>query len=65
MIAMVECPSLSWTILECTPWASIRLGHSNIAITMDIYSHVLPGLQEAAALALDECLANRKPAAMN
>ena len=28
---------------------SERLGHANIGITMDIYSHVLPGLQEAAA----------------
>jgi len=27
---------------------SERLGHSNIAITMDTYSHVLPGLQEDA-----------------
>ena len=25
-----------------------RLGHANIAITLDIYSHVLPGMQEAA-----------------
>ncbi|MSQ07667.1 MAG: site-specific integrase [Dehalococcoidia bacterium] len=41
---------------------SERLGHSNIAITMDTYSHVLPGLQEAAALALDERLARgRRP----
>lgn len=28
---------------------SERLGHANIAITLDTYSHVLPGLQEAAA----------------
>lgn len=28
---------------------SERLGHSSIAVTMDIYSHVLPGLQEEAA----------------
>ena len=35
---------------------SERLGHSNIAVTMDTYSHVLPGMQEAAALALDEQL---------
>ena len=28
---------------------SERLGHSSIAITMDIYSHVLPGIQEEAA----------------
>jgi integrase len=38
---------------------SERLGHSNIAVTMDIYSHVLPGLQEQAILALDERLAQR------
>ncbi len=28
---------------------SERLGHSNIAITVDTYSHVIPGLQEEAA----------------
>ena len=32
---------------------SERLGHSNIAITMDTYSHVIPGLQEEAVLTLD------------
>ena len=36
---------------------SERLGHSNIGVTMDIYSHVMPGMQEAAAEALDERLA--------
>ena len=35
---------------------SERLGHSNIAITADTYSHVLPGLQEQAVLALDQRL---------
>lgn len=28
---------------------SERLGHANIAITLDTYSHVLPALQEDAA----------------
>jgi integrase len=28
---------------------SERLGHSTVAMTLDTYSHVLPGLQEAAA----------------
>jgi integrase len=28
---------------------SERLGHGSISITLDTYSHVLPGLQEAAA----------------
>lgn len=34
-----------------------RLGHSNIATTLNIYSHVLPGLQEAAAERFDKLLA--------
>ncbi len=32
---------------------SERLGHASIAITLDTYSHVLPGLQEAAAEKFD------------
>lgn len=32
---------------------SERLGHASISVTLDIYSHVLPGLQEAAAEKLD------------
>jgi len=35
---------------------SERLGHSSIAITLDTYSHVLPGLQEAAAKRFEEGL---------
>ena len=35
---------------------SERLGHSNIGVTLDTYSHVLPGLQEAAAKRFDEVL---------
>ena len=38
---------------------SERLGHSTIAVTADVYSHVLPGMQEAAALAVDAKLARR------
>ena len=30
-----------------------RLGHSSIGMTLDIYSHVAPGLQEAAAEKFD------------
>lgn len=33
-----------------------RLGHSTIAMTLDTYSHVAPGLQEAAAAAFDKML---------
>jgi integrase len=35
---------------------SERLGHSGVAITLDTYSHVLPGLQEEAANLLDAFL---------
>jgi integrase len=31
-----------------------RFGHANISVTMDIYSHVLPTLQEDAAKRLDQ-----------
>ncbi|NVM23772.1 MAG: tyrosine-type recombinase/integrase [Desulfobacterales bacterium] len=33
-----------------------RLGHATIAVTLDTYSHVLPGMQEAAALRFEEGL---------
>jgi integrase len=32
---------------------SERLGHSRVAITLDTYSHVIPGMQEEAAAAID------------
>jgi len=37
-----------------------RLGHSSIQITLDNYSHVAPGLQEAAAKHFDD-LFQHKP----
>lgn len=33
-----------------------RLGHSTITVTLDTYSHVVPGLQEEAARQLDRVL---------
>jgi integrase len=36
---------------------SERLGHASVNITLDTYSHVLPGLQEAAAAQLDRAFA--------
>ena len=32
---------------------SERLGHSRVALTLDTYSHVIPGMQEEAAAAID------------
>lgn len=37
-----------------------RLGHSFVAITLDLYSHVVPGLQEAAANSLDNLISNNE-----
>ena len=36
---------------------SERLGHASVGITLDTYSHVLPGLQVTAAAQLDTLLA--------
>ncbi|MBE3586525.1 MAG: tyrosine-type recombinase/integrase [Thermoanaerobacter sp.] len=38
---------------------SERLGHSQIGITLDIYSHILPGIQEEVAKQLDENIFTR------
>ncbi|MGB0681475.1 MAG: site-specific integrase [Magnetovibrionaceae bacterium] len=38
--------------------AQERLGHSSIGITMDLYSHVIGGLQEEAANRVDSALQN-------
>jgi integrase len=38
--------------------ASEMLGHASITITPDTYSHVIPGLGETAAIAMEEALGN-------
>ena len=38
---------------------SQSLGHTNIGITLVTYSHVAPGLQEAAAKQFDVAFTNR------
>ena len=35
---------------------SERLGHSTVGITLDVYSHLLPGMQEEAARRIDSAL---------
>ena len=37
-----------------------RLGHSSIEMTLDIYSHVMPGLQEAAAKRFDDIFNHKR-----
>jgi integrase len=41
-----------------------RLGHATISTTLDLYSHVAPGLQEGAAAKMDSIL-SRQPAEAN
>jgi len=36
-----------------------RLGHASIQVTLDTYSHVAPGLQEAAAARFDQAFTGR------
>ena len=36
--------------------ASERAGHASVSITLDIYSHLLPGMQEDAANRTDSLL---------
>jgi len=38
---------------------SEALGHSSVAFTLDVYSHVVPSIQKAAAKRLDEVLEPR------
>ena len=37
-----------------------RLGHASIQITLDTYSHVTPGLQEAAAAGFDKMVLSER-----
>ncbi|HOR57902.1 MAG TPA: site-specific integrase, partial [bacterium] len=37
-----------------------RLGHSSITMTLDLYSHLIPGLDEAAAASLNGLLSKEK-----
>jgi len=37
-----------------------RLGHATIAITLDTYSHIVPGLQEAAAAGFDKMVLSKR-----
>ena len=39
-----------------------RLGHSTTALTLDVYGHVMPGMQESAAQRLDELLWGKRHA---
>jgi len=41
--------------------ASSRLGHSSVAITLDLYSHILPGMDKEAADQFEALVEGAKP----
>lgn len=45
--------------------ASERLGHSTVSITLDLYSHALPAMQESAAQAIDSVFSDAKTTSGN
>ena len=45
---------LSVATASCEP--DIELGHADVALTLRVYSHVLPRMQKNAADGLDEML---------
>jgi integrase len=36
--------------------AQERLGHSSVSVTIDLYSHILPGLQAEAVSRVDDAI---------
>ena len=51
---MTGCPS--WGHGRPSKVVSERLGHANIAITLDTYSHAIPAMQEEAAARIAELI---------
>lgn len=54
------CATLLLTANEHPKIVSERLGHSNITLTMDTYSHVLPSMQQGASEKLERILFKKK-----
>lgn len=51
-----SCATLLLSANENPKVVSERLGHSSITLTMDIYSHVLPDMQQGASDKLESIL---------
>lgn len=51
-----SCATLLLTAEENPKVVSERLGHANITLTLDTYSHVLPSMQQAASDKLEQML---------
>jgi integrase len=55
-----SCATLLLAAGENPKVVSERLGHASVALTLDIYSHVLPSMQQQAAERLEGMLFNRR-----
>lgn len=58
------CATLALSARVNPKVVSEMLGHSTVAITLDIYSHVLPDMQEDAAAVIGELLYGRRSSAV-
>jgi integrase len=57
-----SCATLLLAAGENPKVVSERLGHASITLTLDVYSHVLPTMQQAAAERLESLLYGKKKA---
>jgi integrase len=55
------CASLLLAAGENPKVVSERLGHASVTLTLDTYSHVLPGMQQAASDRLEMLLFTARP----
>ncbi len=58
-----SCATLLLSAGEHPKVVSERLGHASITLTLDVYSHVLPTMQEAASQRLESILYGQKKSA--
>ena len=56
MICGIPSPVLCYYLGQSLKVISEALGHSSVAFTMDVYSHIISGMQEDAMALLDEVL---------
>jgi integrase len=56
------CATLLLAMGENPKVVSERLGHASVVLTLDVYSHVLPTMQQAATDRLNTLLFSAKPA---
>ena len=64
MIYAIRQPPCCWAQGVHPKIVQERLGHSRISLTLDTYSHVLPGMGREAASKLDVLLVNVPETAM-